>query len=55
MMARRMGDVLDEIAEYLQNRADADLVGEDYKPNEEMRLLTDLQAARESLLQTLRT
>lgn len=41
-------NVLDDLEEYLDNRADAEGNGPaDYKPNEEMRLLNRLREARE--------
>lgn len=43
-----LDDVLDRIEEYLDNRQDADCVGDPprYQPNEEMRLLLDLKEDR---------
>lgn len=43
-----VNDVLDRIEEYLDQRADADGVpsGGGYRPNEEMRLLSELREAR---------
>lgn len=45
-----LSDVLDAVEEYLDDRADADCQGDPakYVPNEAMRLLVELQAAREA-------
>ncbi len=47
-MTENLEDVLDEIDEYLENRADCDCYGDpcDYQPNKEMSLLSRLRIAR---------
>ncbi len=47
-MRENLEDILDEIDEYLDNRADCDCVGDpaEYAPNEEMSLMTRLRRAR---------
>ncbi len=54
-MRETLGDVLDDIEEYLDDRADADCVGDpaEYHGNQEMGLLTRLREARERVLQLL--
>lgn len=51
-----LDEVLDRIEEYLENRQDADCVGDPprYQANEEMRLLIDLQEARRERRITLK-